>query len=462
METLADRLAMGVGRRHRDRILAEVAVGRDAGDDTRMGIDAEPGRQRSRIGKRIAGGRLSEVAGNIEREGLAFVGTLVCDGGCGRPAVADSEVEALADRLAVGVGRRDSDRVVAEVAVGRSAGDNAGMGIDAQAGRQRGRVGQRITGGRSGEMAGGIEAEALTLVGALVVNSSCGRTGIADSEVEALADGLAVGIGRRDSDWVVAEVAVGRSAGDDAGMGIDAQAGRQGGRVGQRITGGRSGEMAGGIEAEALTLVGALVVNSSCGRTSVADSEVEALADGLTVGIGRRDSDWVVAEVAVGRSAGDDAGMGIDAQAGRQGGRVGQRITGGRGGEVAGDIEAETLTLVGALVVNSSCGRTSVADSEVEALADGLTVGIGRRDSDWVVAEVAVGRSAGDDAGMGIDAQAGRQGGRVGQRITGGRSGEMAGGIEAEALTLVGALVCDGGRGRTSVAVYGTCGCSRC
>ncbi len=65
-------------------------------------------------------------------------------------------------------------------------------------------------------------------------------------------------------------------------------------------------------------------------------------------------------------------------------------------------------------------------------MAERLAVGIGRRDSDWVVAEVAVGRGAGDDAGMGIDAQAGRQGGRVGQRITGGRSGEMAGGIEAE------------------------------
>ncbi len=123
-----------------------------------------------------------------------------------------------------------------------------------------------------------------------------GRTSVADSEVEALADGLAVGIGRRDSDWVVAEVAVGRSAGDNAGMGIDAQAGRQGGRVGQRITGGRSGEMAGGIEAEALTLVSALVVNSSCGRAGIADSEVEALADGLAVGVGRGNGNRIVTQ----------------------------------------------------------------------------------------------------------------------------------------------------------------------
>ena len=75
------------------------------------------------------------MAGDIEREGLALIGALVCDGGGGRAAVADGEMEALADRLAMGVGRGDRDRVVAEVAVGRGARDDAGMGIDAEAGR---------------------------------------------------------------------------------------------------------------------------------------------------------------------------------------------------------------------------------------------------------------------------------------------------------------------------------------
>ena len=79
--------------------------------------------------------------------------------------------------------------------------------------------------------------------------------------------------------------------------------------------------------------------------------------------------------------------MGIDAQAGRQGGRVGQRIAGGRSGEVAGDIEAEALPLVGALVGNGSCSRAGVADREIEALADGLAVGIGRRDGDGLFGE---------------------------------------------------------------------------
>ncbi len=114
--------------------------------------------------------------------------------------VAYGEIETLADRHAVGVGRRHGDRVVANIAVGQRTGDDAGMGIDAQAGRQGGRVGQRITGGRSGEMAGGIEAEALTFVGALVCDGGRGRASVADSEVEALADGLAVGIGRRNGD----------------------------------------------------------------------------------------------------------------------------------------------------------------------------------------------------------------------------------------------------------------------
>ena len=54
-----------------------------------MGIDAEAGRQRTREGQGVAGGGRREVAGDVEREGLAFVGALVCDRGCGRAAVAD-------------------------------------------------------------------------------------------------------------------------------------------------------------------------------------------------------------------------------------------------------------------------------------------------------------------------------------------------------------------------------------
>jgi len=64
-----------------------------------------------------AGGR--EVAGDIEGERLTLVAALIGDGGRSRAGVADREVEALADRLAVAVGRRHRDRVVAVVAVGR-------------------------------------------------------------------------------------------------------------------------------------------------------------------------------------------------------------------------------------------------------------------------------------------------------------------------------------------------------
>ena len=81
------------------------------------------------------------MAGDIEREGLALIGALVGDGGGGRAAVTDLEVEALADRLAMGIGRRHGDRVIAEVAVGQGARDDAGMGIDAEARRQIGREG---------------------------------------------------------------------------------------------------------------------------------------------------------------------------------------------------------------------------------------------------------------------------------------------------------------------------------
>ena len=117
-----------------------------------MGIDAEAGRQFGREGQGIAGGRSLEVAGDIKREGVTFKRALVCDGGSGRASVADGKVEALADCLAMGIGRRHRDRIVAEVAVGRSTRDDAGVGIDAEPHWQFGREGQGIAGGRSFEM----------------------------------------------------------------------------------------------------------------------------------------------------------------------------------------------------------------------------------------------------------------------------------------------------------------------
>jgi len=70
---------MGVGGCDRDRVVAVVAVGRGARDDAGMGIDAEAGRQLGREGQRIAGGGRREMAGDIEREGMAFKGALVCE-----------------------------------------------------------------------------------------------------------------------------------------------------------------------------------------------------------------------------------------------------------------------------------------------------------------------------------------------------------------------------------------------
>ena len=136
----------------------------------------------------------------IEREGLPLVGALVGDRGVGRAAVADGELEGLADRHAVGVSGGDGDRVGAVVAVGRGSGDDAGLGVDAQAGRQCGGVCQRIAGGRSGEVAGDVEREGLTLVGALVGDRGRGRAAVADGELEGLADRHAVGVSGGDGD----------------------------------------------------------------------------------------------------------------------------------------------------------------------------------------------------------------------------------------------------------------------
>src|ERR1700726_504262 len=182
-----------------------------------MGIDAEAGWQLGGKGQGVAGSGRGEVTCDIEREALALKGALVRDGGGGRAAVANLELEALADRLAMGIGRGHRDRVAAEVAVGRGSGDDAGMGIDAETCRQLGREGEGIAGGGGREMTCDIEREALALKGALICNSSCGRAAVANLELEALADRLAMGIRRGHRDLVVAEVAVGRGSGDDAG-----------------------------------------------------------------------------------------------------------------------------------------------------------------------------------------------------------------------------------------------------
>src|ERR1019366_4721510 len=79
---------------------------------------------------------------------------------------------------------------------------------------------------------------------------------------------------------------------------------------------------------------------------TVAYREIESFVDGLIMGVGCSDGDRVVADVAVGRDAGDDAGMGIDAQAGRQRGRERQGIARGRRREVTGDVDRERLPLI--------------------------------------------------------------------------------------------------------------------
>ncbi len=120
------------------------------------------------------------MAGNVQRKGLAFVAALVCDRGCGRAAVADLHDKSLADRPAEGVRRCHRDRVVAEVAVGRHAGDDTGMGIDVETGGQRSRKGQSFTGGWRHEVVGNVEQEGLAFVGTLVCDHRCDRVAVAD------------------------------------------------------------------------------------------------------------------------------------------------------------------------------------------------------------------------------------------------------------------------------------------
>src|SRR3984893_14037300 len=161
------------------------------------------------------------MAGDVEREGLAFVSALICDRSCSRAAVAHLELEGLADRLAMSVGRRHGNWMIAEIAVGGHAGYDSGMSIDLEAGRHRSRKGKGVAGGGSREVAGDVEREGLAFIGALVCDCGCGRAAVADLKLEGLADRLAMGIGRRPGDRMIAKITIGRHAGDDAGMSID-------------------------------------------------------------------------------------------------------------------------------------------------------------------------------------------------------------------------------------------------
>ena len=116
-----------------------------------------PGRHRSGEGQGVACSGSREVAGDVEREGVALGGGLVSDRSCSRAAVADLELEGLADCLTVGVGRCDRDRVVAEIAVGRHAGDDSGMGVDLKTVRHRSGEGEGVACSRRREVTGDVD-----------------------------------------------------------------------------------------------------------------------------------------------------------------------------------------------------------------------------------------------------------------------------------------------------------------
>ena len=63
---------------------------------------------------------------------------------------------------------------------------------------------------------------------------------------------------------------------------------------------------------------------------------------------------------------------------------------------------------------------------QIEVFADGLAVRVGRGHRNWGVAYIADGRGTRDDAGVGINAEAGWHRGRESQRIASRRSGEVA------------------------------------
>ena len=90
------------------------------------------GREAEKV--RVSPARSYKMAGDIEREGLAFITALIGDGGCCQAADAGSGIEIRADRMSMCFGRPRRNRLVAEVAAGPGARNTAGIFVHVNGG----------------------------------------------------------------------------------------------------------------------------------------------------------------------------------------------------------------------------------------------------------------------------------------------------------------------------------------
>ncbi|CAB3704129.1 hypothetical protein LMG26852_05342 [Achromobacter aegrifaciens] len=364
-----------------------------------VGVGAIDLRNTDGIAVRIAVVAQHAFGNVVNDQGLVFTGGAFVIGG-DRDGVAHGPDEGLGDGCARLVGGGDGDEVLALDArvgvigrpVGELAGEGAGGGVELQAaGDVVDRVDQGVAVVEVAEEAGQVVVDDIAVHVVLVLQGNCGRRVVGAGDFDRQRGGAGAALAVRD--------------------GI-------GDRAGRRLARGQVLEGIAGIErVRAVGIQGErAAVGAGRRRAHVASGAVDL-----------RHGQGVAVRVHV---VGQDAVLGADVE---RGVFVGGAVIIGRRRRRVGDVPVEVLGSRGAGRVGG--GHRHRVDAIVAALRGGMVDG------------------AGDDAGVRVDGQAGRQaGGGKGELVAGVRVREMAGDVVAHAGLGVDARgVGDGGGHRAVV-----------
>ena len=363
-----------------------------------VGVDAVDLRDVDLVAVRIAVVAQHAFGDVVNDQGLVFTGGAFVIGR-DRDGVAHGPDEGLGDGRTRLVGGGHGDEVLALDArvgvigrpVGELAGKSAGGGVELQAaGDMVHRVDQGIAVVEVAEEAGQVVVDDITIHVVLVLQGNCGRRVVGAGDFDrqcggagaalAVRDGIGDRAGRRLANRQMLEgvagvervravgvqgeraaVGAGRRRADVAGSAVDLRDG-QGIAIRINVVG---QDAVLGVDVERGVLIrGAVVVG--CRRCGIGDVPVEVLGSrgaGRVGGGHRYRVDAVVAALRGGvvDGAGDDAGVRINGEAGRQaGGRKGELVAGVRVREMAGDVVAHTRLGVDARRVGNGGGDRAI------------------------------------------------------------------------------------------------------
>ena len=363
-----------------------------------VGVDAVDLRDVDLVAVRIAVVAQHAFGDVVNDQRLVFTGGAFVIGG-DRNGVAHGPDEGLGHGCARLVGGGDGDEVLALDArvgvigrpVGELAGEGAGGGVELQAaGDVVHRVDQGVAVVEVAEEAGQVVVDDIAVHVVLVLQGNCGRriVGAGDFDCQrggagaalAVRDGVGDRAGRRLANGQVLEgvagvervravgvqgeraaVGAGRRRADVAGGAVDLRDG-QGIAVRVDVVG---QDAVLGVDVERGVLIrGAVVVGRR--RCGIGDVPVEVLGRRCAGRVGgghRHRVDAIVAALRGGMvdGAGDDAGVRVDGQAGRQaGGGKGELVAGVRVREMAGDVVAHAGLGVDARGIGDGGGHRAV------------------------------------------------------------------------------------------------------